>query len=239
VNFISLHLTTAIIAMTTMAVGSAFQAALGMGMALLVVPVLALVDPRFIPGPMLLAGSVLAAMTAYQDRDAIDTRGLATSVVGMAGGTLIGAAALHFVHGRNVGHLFGYAILAAVLVSVLGVPVVPNRRSLILGGGAAGVMGTMSGIHGPAIALIFQKAEPKVARAMLGAFFTIAYLGSVTALAAFGLFGRADLMRSLVLLPGVAVGLIVAPIPRRLVDRRHLRMAILAVAAVSGVVLAL
>jgi hypothetical protein len=118
---------------------------------LAVIPVLALVDPRFVPGPMLLAGSVLAAVTAYQDPDAIDARGLATSVIGMAGGTLIGAAALHFVHGRNVGHLFGYAIL--VLVSVLGVPIATNRRCLILGGGAAGVMGTMAGIHGPARAV--------------------------------------------------------------------------------------
>src|SRR5207249_11915473 len=42
-----------------MAVGSAFQAAVGLGLALLVVPFLALIDTRFIPGPMLFAGIAL------------------------------------------------------------------------------------------------------------------------------------------------------------------------------------
>ena len=45
-----------------MAVGSAFQAAVGLGLALLVVPFLALIDTRFIPGPMLFAGIALTAL---------------------------------------------------------------------------------------------------------------------------------------------------------------------------------
>ena len=42
-----------------MAAGCAVQAAVGIGLALLVVPLLALVDPGFVPGPMLLAGTSL------------------------------------------------------------------------------------------------------------------------------------------------------------------------------------
>jgi hypothetical protein len=220
-----------------MALGSAFQAALGIGMALFVVPVLALVDPGFIPGPMLLAGTVLAAMTAYREREAIDRRGLAISLAGLAAGTVVGALALRLASGPNVQRLFGALILAAVIVSALGLRVTMSARSLVLGGGAAGLMGTMVGIHGPPISLVFQNAEPKVARAMLGAFFTIAYLGSVAALALFGLFGAAELERTVVLLPGVAIGLALAPLTRRFVDRNRLRSAILAVAAISAVLL--
>ncbi|MDR3528957.1 MAG: sulfite exporter TauE/SafE family protein [Rhodopila sp.] len=222
-----------------MALGSAFQAALGIGLALLVVPVLALVDPGFIPGPMLLAGSVLAAMTAYRERDAIDRNGLRTSLVGLVCGTLIGAIALHYATGPDVHRVFGCMILAAVLVSVFCLPVATNARSLILGGCASGVMGTMAGIHGPAISLVFQNAEPKAARAMLGAFFTIAYLGSVSALALFGLFGSAEIGRAVVLLPGVAIGLALTPVARRFIDRKRLRVAILGIAAVSGTLLVL
>ncbi|WP_428485861.1 TSUP family transporter [Rhodopila sp.] len=222
-----------------MAVGSAFQAALGMGLALLVVPILALLDPGFIPGPMLLAGTVLTAMTAYQERDAIDRKGLAISLLGLLVGTVIGAVSLQYAAGPNVQRVFGAVILVAVLISVLGSHVVPNTRNLIMGGGAAGVMGTMVGIHGPPISLVFQGAEPRVARAMLGAFFTIAYLGSVAALALDGLFGRAGVERAVVLLPGVGIGLALAPVVRRCVNRRRLRVAILAVAAISGVLLVL
>ncbi len=222
-----------------MALGSAFQAALGIGLALLVVPILALVDPSYVPGPMLLAGSVLAAMTAYREREAIDTKGLALSVVGLAGGTVVGAIALRYASGASVQHVFGYVIVIAVMVSILGVPVAMNTRNLMLGGSAAGVMGTMVGIHGPAISLVFQRVEPPVARAMLGAFFTVAYLGSVAALALFGLFGVDDLRRAAILLPGVAGGLALAPLCRRFINRGQLRVAILGVAAVSGVLLIL
>jgi hypothetical protein len=238
-NFDHLHLFTALLVIATMAVGSAFQAALGIGLALLVVPILALVDPGFVPGPMLLAGTVLAAMTAYRERDAIDKKGLAMSFVGLSVGTVIGAVALRYAAGPHVQHLFGYVVIAAVMVSILGIPVAMNTRNLVLGGSAAGVMGTMVGIHGPAISLVFQRAAPKVARAMLGAFFTVAYLGSVLALALFGLFGVDDLWRAAILLPGVAAGLALAPLARRFVNRTQLRIAILGVAAISGVLLVL
>jgi len=238
-SFDGLSLTTIAIAIGIMALGCAFQAALGVGLALLVVPVLALVDPGFIPGPMLLAGSVLAAMTAYGERDAIDRRMLGTSLVGLAGGTLIGAIVLHYASGPGIQRLFGGAVLAAVIVSLMGVSVAASARSLIVGGGAAGVMGTMVGIHGPAISLVFQNEEPKVARAMLSAFFTVAYLGSVAALALFGLFGPPEVGRTIVLLPGVAIGLVLAPIARRFIDRGRLRIAILCIAAISGVLLIL
>jgi hypothetical protein len=237
--FDGLDWATVSVAIAAMALGSAFQAALGIGMALFVVPILALVDPTFIPGPVLLAGTVLAAMTAYQERDAIDRKGLAISLLGLAVGTIAGAGALRLASGPNVQRVFGAAILAAVIVSALGRRVTTSARSLVLGGGAAGIMGTMVGIHGPPISLVLQNAEPKVARAMLGAFFTIAYLGSVGALALFGLFGAAELARAIVLLPGVAAGLALAPLTRRFVDRDRLRLAILVVAAISGVLLVL
>jgi uncharacterized membrane protein YfcA len=226
-------------AISAMAIGSAFQAAVGIGMALFVVPILALVDPSFIPGPMLLAGTVLAAMTAYPERDAIDLKGLGVALCGLAVGTLAGALALRFVAGPHMPRVFGVAILAAVLVSVLGLTISVSTRSLLLGAAASGIAGTMAGIHGPPMSLVFQHAEPRVARAMLGAFFTVAYLGSVATLALFGLFGTPQLERAIVLLPGVAIGLAVAPVARRFINRHRLRLAILGVAAISGAVLVL
>jgi hypothetical protein len=67
------------IAIGVMAIGSAFQASVGIGLALFVVPVLALIDQSFIPGPMLLAGVLLALLAAYRERTSIDVPALRNS----------------------------------------------------------------------------------------------------------------------------------------------------------------
>ena len=227
------------IAILVMAIGSALQASVGIGLALFVVPVLALIDQSFIPGPMLLAGVVLALLTAYRERTSIDAPALRNSLIGLAIGTILGACALKFASAANLDRTFGVLVLSAVLLSVSGYKFDATRRSLIFAGSAAGVMGAMVGIHGPPISLVFQNSEPRVARAMLGAFFAMAYLGAVAALTAFGLFGIPQLVRSAILLPGVAIGLAVAPLLARHIDGKRLRLVILGIAAISGLTLLL
>jgi uncharacterized protein len=227
------------IAAAVMAIGSALQASVGIGLALFVVPVLALVDQSFIPGPMLLAGVVLALLTAYRERTAIDAAALRSSLIGLAIGTIVGALTLKFVSGADLDKTFGGLVLLAVLISMSGYKFDATPRSLMFAGGAAGIMGAMVGIHGPPISLVFQNAEPRIARAMLGAFFSVAYLGAVAALVAFGLFGMPHLIRAAILLPGVAIGLAVAPFLARHIDGKRLRLIILAIAVTSGVALLL
>jgi len=217
--------------------GSALQASVGIGLALLVVPLLALVDQSFIPGPMLLAGVMLASLTAYRERTAVDVAALRSSLIGLAIGTILGALALKLASGPHLDKVFGGLVLLAVLLSVSGYKFNATPRSLMVAGGAAGMMGAMVGIHGPPISLVFQNTQPRVARAMLGAFFSVAYLGAVAALAAFGLFGIPELVRAAILLPGVVVGLVAAPYLARHIDGKRLRLFILGIAAASGLLL--
>jgi uncharacterized membrane protein YfcA len=225
------------IAVAIMAIGSALQASVGIGLALFVVPLLALVDRSFIPGPMLLAGLVITLSSAYRERTAIDMRALRSSLIGLAVGTIIGVAALKFLAGSHLDKTFGGLVLLAVLIGVSGYEFNATPRSLMVAGGASGIMGAMVGIHGPAISLYFQNAEPRAVRAMLGAFFSVAYLGAVAALAVFGLFGMAELLRAAILLPGVVIGVAAAPLLARHIDGKRLRLIILAIAAVSGLTL--
>jgi uncharacterized membrane protein YfcA len=227
----------ALLAIAVMAVGSALQATIGIGLALLVVPLLAVLDPAYIPGPMLMAGAVLAVATAFRERQAIDLPKLGLSLAGLAVGTVIGALVLKAVSGAALPKVFGVLVLLAVVMSIVAPPIQLRTTSLLLAGSTAGIMGTMVGIHGPPIALVFQNSEPRTARAMLGAFFAVAYLGSVTALAVVGLFGWPHVVRAAVLLPGVALGILAAPNFVAHVDRARLRWAILAVSTVSALVL--
>ena len=53
-SIVGLSVTMLVLATLVMAIGAALQAAVGLGMALFVVPLLALIDVRLIPGPVLL-----------------------------------------------------------------------------------------------------------------------------------------------------------------------------------------
>jgi hypothetical protein len=220
-----------------MSIASVLQASVGIGLALLAVPLLALIDPRLVPGPMLFAGALLALVSAYRERHAVDAQSFGLSLLGLAIGTVCGAVALRALTTAPLGKVFAILVLLAVVLSVSGLRVRPTRPALFAGGGAAGVMGTMVGIHGPPIALVWQHARPGQARAMLGAFFFVAYVGSVLALAVFGLFGVLQLQSAAALLPGVVAGLCVAPLLAGFVNPARLRLAILSISAASAVVL--
>ena len=223
------------VATLIMAVGSAFQAAVGLGLALLVVPFLALIDTRFVPGPMLFAGIALTAATAYRDRGEIDRAILGLSFIGLAIGTGIGAVALKLVARAYLPKLFGALILLAVLVSVASPKFAATPRALLAGATVSGIMGTMVGVHGPAIALVLQNREPAQVRATLGAFFAVGYVMAVASLAVVGLFGWDELVLGTALLPGVGIGYLVAPAISKFINTTILRIAILVVSSVSAV----
>jgi uncharacterized membrane protein YfcA len=222
-----------------MAVGSAFQAAVGLGLALLVAPFLALIDTRFIPGPMLFAGIALTVATAWRDRDAIDWGPLSLSLVGLTVGTGVGGIALKLVARAYLPKLFGALILLAVLASVAAPKFAATPRALFAGSTVSGIMGTMAGVHGPAIALVLQNRGPAQVRATLGAFFAIGYIMAVVWLAVLGLFGGYQLVLGVVLLPGVGIGYLVAPAISKFIDNAVSRIAILTVSAASAVALLL
>ena len=85
-----------IVATLVMAVGAAVQAAVGFGLALFVVPLLALIDTRLVPGRQ---------------------RGL--SLIGLCVGTTIGAWGLSLIAPASLTKLFALLILMAVLISLL------------------------------------------------------------------------------------------------------------------------
>jgi hypothetical protein len=80
-SIVGLSVKMLVLATLVMAIGAALQAAVGLGLALFVVPLLALIDVRLIPGPVLLASVALAVMMAYRGRAAINRRELTLSLV--------------------------------------------------------------------------------------------------------------------------------------------------------------
>jgi uncharacterized protein len=221
------------------AVGAALQAVTGMGMALFAAPLLALIDPAYVPGPALCAVIALSALVAWRERTAIDRRIMLTALFGLVVGCVVGALVLALLTGRDLSQVFAMMILAAVGLSLAGLRFRTDTLALLIGGAASGVLGTMSGAHGPPIALVLQHEAPDRLRATLCAFFAVGGAISVLALAAAGLMGAARIGLALELLPGAVLGFAVAPLFAGRLDQKRARAAVLIISALAALALLL
>lgn len=232
-------LAAAILANLAMAAGAAAQASIGMGLNLFTVPILALIDPVFVPGPVLVHSFLVAIVASYRLRSDIDTHEVALSAVGLLAGTAIAALLLMQLDPARLPRLFGLLVLAAVILTAAGYRVSITPCSLIASSTAAGIMGTVAGVHGPPIALLYQSEAPARIRSALLPFFAIANSVSLVALGAVGMFGWRQVEASLLLVPGLVVGFLAAPWLIRVLSARTIRICILAISAISGLALML
>jgi len=228
------ELVTAILIATA---GSLVQASVGFGFALVTVPLLTLLNPVFAPGPTLLANLLLAILMSIRERTSIEQGQLSVAAVGLVVGTALGALALSLIPRDHLGGLFGFIILAAVGLSLVGHHVAIIPRNLLLVGVSSGIMGTMAGIHGPPIALLYQRAPGRTVRATLALFFAFAYTISICALFITHLFGMRELLLCAILSPGVIIGYLLSWKIQDRFDGHYLWRAILVVAGLSGLAL--
>lgn len=226
-----------VLANLTIAGGAAAQAAIGMGLNLFAVPLLALIDPRLVPGPVLFHSFLISLLASYRLRADIDRRELGMAIGGLLIGTALAAAALLQVSMQSLPHIFGALVLAAVAMTAAGLRLPLSTGSILAASAAAGVMGTMAGVHGPPIALVYQRESPARIRSALLPFFIFANALSIAALAAIGMFGWRELYASILLLPGLALGFWASPWLARALPPGAIRACILVISAISGLVL--
>jgi uncharacterized protein len=217
--------------------GAAAQAAVGMGLNLFAIPLLALIDPVYVPGPVLVHGFLLSCLASVRLRESIDVRELGLALIGLVMGTVAAALFLVWLPSDHLPQLLGLFVLVAVGLSVAGYHIKPTRRTLICASSASGVMGMIAGAHGPPIALLYQGESPSRIRSVLLPFFAFSNPIALGALFMIGKFGWHELQVSALLLPGLAVGFLVSSWLARLVNARIIRACILAISGISGAAL--
>ena len=200
-------------------------------------PILALLDPNLVPGPLLFAVLPLTIMVARRERGALDFRGVRWALVGRLPGTIVGSLAVAGLPERPLAVLLGSLVLIAVGISVAGWSVQPTTGTLLGAGLMSGFMGTATSIGGPPIALLYQRHSGPQLRSTLAAYFVVGGMFSLAALSWAGEFGMTELRAGLVLLPGVLVGFLGSAALGRLIDRGYTRPAVLAFSGAAAVVL--
>ena len=198
------------LANAVVALAAFVQAAAGIGFAMIAVPLLALVDLSYVPGPSLFAMLGLSLIMTGRGWHDIERLGLAALLPGLAVGTVIGVHLFGMLPPSAMGAIFGSIVLIALALGQAGL--VPRRTtpSLAMSGAIAGLMGTVAGIHGPALAVVYQDVAPRTARATIALIFVIAICLSLVSLHLGTLFSQAELLMGFALWPGVLTGYILA-----------------------------
>ena len=225
-----------VVAGVVMCVGATLQGSVGFGMGLVGSPVLILIDPRFVPGPVLLSTLVLTTFLTWRERHSVDVRGVGWAVAGRVVGTLAAVSVLAVLPQDWTAIVCAGVVLLAVLMSVSGLRFRPVWSVLVVAGALSGLMGTIASIGGPPVAMVYQDAKAMRLRATLSSFFWIGTIMSLVALRAVGRFGAYELRLTLFLLPSMMLGYVLSRWTKGLVDRGRTRVAVLAVATISGVV---
>jgi len=219
------------------AFGGLLQGLIGFGLALVAVPLLALLDPALVPVPVLVIACAHAVLSLVREFGHVDWRGVGWAMLGRLPGTAVGIWIVDSLDQRSFGIVVGAAVLVCVLLSVTSWRPRPTPPSLVTAGVASGSFGTATSVGGPMIALVYQNQEGPEVRATLAAFFT---LGSAVSMAGLSIAGNVtahQLWTGVLLVPFLIVGFLLSGPLRKRFDAKGVRTPMLVVAGASAVVL--
>jgi uncharacterized membrane protein YfcA len=219
--------------------GALLQGSMGFGLGLVSAPLLIFIDPVFVPGPVLLAAFFLNLFICFRERQAIHVQGFYWAVMGRTVGTVLGALILVLIPKTGLSVLFGVLVLAAVIISLAGFQLAATSENVFGVAIASGIMGTITSIGGPPMALVYQRHKGPTIRGTLSGVFLIGTLVSLVALAAVGRFGVEEIEAAALILPGVFLGFFLSNLYIEILDRGFIRPLVLIASAVSGIIVIL
>ena len=234
---LGLSIGAAFACMIAVYVGATVQASIGIGVGMIASPVLALVDPDFIPAAILICILPMTFTVAWVDRSHIERRGVALALIGRVPGIVVGAYVAASLSNTVLAVLVAMSVLFAVVMSLTAKRFRPNDGSLMMAGMASGFTGTTTGVGGPPMALTYQHSDVATMRSTMAAYFSIGSLLSIGALAIAGEIGIRQWQLALMLLPAVGLGVLTSRRYQDRLDPATIRPVVLVVCTIASVAL--
>jgi uncharacterized membrane protein YfcA len=226
-----------LLAVLAVVLGSMIQGVSGVGGGFIMVPLLAMINMSYLPGPLIFGSLSISGLMAWRERAHIDFRATSFILIATIPGSALGAWLLSRVGHDQLGIVFGSMILFAVLISALGVQFPLTRITALVSGFTAGMMGASSGIGAPVVAVLYQRETGPKVRSTLAFIYTFASVMIVLALAVFGQFSFAEVQLGLLLVPGFMLGYIFSRPLALHFDHGATRYIVLGVSAAAAAVL--
>jgi len=78
------------LAAVVIVIGSYVQSSIGFGLAIISAPLLFIIDPLYVPGPVTVCALTLSLANTYHHRKAVSLKGLQYAIIGRIPGTIAG-----------------------------------------------------------------------------------------------------------------------------------------------------
>lgn len=215
-------------------IGAIVQGSTSMGYALTVAPVLMLINPDFVPVPVLMSGFTLSVYLMIRERKSIILTGLGFSLLGRIIGAIIATYLIVLIAPKYFALVFGALILLAVIFSLMRGKWEINQPRLFLAGLLSGIMGTLASIGSPPMGLLYQHQSGKVIRGTLSAYFTLGTLISILTLSFVGKLTLVEWKLYAWMLPAFTLGFLLSSYVTKYLDKGYTRAAILIISALSA-----
>lgn len=190
---------------------SVLQVSIGMGFGMLAAPLIALVKPELVPGSILAMGLFVAFMGAWRERDNIVQHELKLGVTGRILGSLMAFGLLLLIPDvESFLIVFGVIMLIAIGMSAFGKNIKFSEKNLLWLSVVSGLMGSITAVGAPPMALIYHDRNPSIVRPTLNAFF---FAGSVLGLISLGMSGwisTQDFIAAIIFIPAMFFGILVS-----------------------------
>lgn len=214
---------------------AAIQGVAGFGMNIVAGPLLVLLEPKFVPVPVLFCAMIGSTMVLARDRQGLDRRTVLWGTIGRLPGTAAGAGLVMILGTERIGIALGVLVICAVALSVAR-PVLTPSATLIVGTGVvSGVFSTVAGLGGVPFGLVFQGLPAQSLRATVSALALVGSALSLAALAVSGEVTQTELALSLPLLPGLAAGFFLSSRLVRRANQVWVRRIVLCLATTAAV----
>ena len=219
------------------AVAALIQGVIGVGFALIVAPLAAVVRPDLLPGSILILMLPLNAYVAWRERGHFDLPSVSWITAGRFVGTFAGLWILLVVTTPMLNLVVGITTILAAVTTKLAPEFAPSRSAYVSAGFITAVTETATGIGGPPLALVYQHHPAPTLRATIALCFLLGEIFSIVALMVKGRLGLSQLGDAVVLAAPLVLGLLVSGWLHERLSAARLRDALLAFAVISGLVL--
>lgn len=218
-------------------IASCVQTVSGLGFALVAIPLLAVINIEFIPGPVLFISLFLYLYMFIKEREYIVGGEIRRLIPSLIIGVFCGAIILSYFPVERLNVLFASVIIIAVIITSISKPLELANKLLYMAGYGAGLMGSVSGIPGPPLAIAYQYENIKKMRATLSLMFVIVSITSLIALNCLGRFDMEDAFLASTLFPGLILGGLISQKYINLTSSETIRIVVLIIATFSAITL--